>query len=351
MHHMELKLEQVRPEDLDEVVGFLRRVFQAPPNAHFLQTDHVQWKFFEPRPDWDGSRSYVVREQSRIVAHACVVPTTFVTPDGTTIRTIFPIDWAADPALPGVGLALQKELGELVDVRVGHGGSAMARALERRGHARKHPYERIAGELIWARRSFRPWASLRDRTVPVWKTSARAARDVWRNMWRPLGATGEWVARPVERFDARLPDLRRQGNQTALTLPVRTPELLNYMLRCPSVRFSGFLLEKKNEVRGHFLLADHGQQIRLADLVIDSGVAEDWAACYALAFSTAKVCYRQGGCLSVMAAPADIQAALLRAGFQENRRSNVILQDRRSALPTDPLPVLNMMDNDAAYFS
>jgi len=57
MHHMELKLEQVRPEDLDEVVGFLRRVFQAPPNAHFLQTDHVQWKFFEPRPDWDGSRS------------------------------------------------------------------------------------------------------------------------------------------------------------------------------------------------------------------------------------------------------------------------------------------------------
>jgi hypothetical protein len=52
-----------------------------------------------------------------------------------------------------------------------------------------------------------------------------------------------------------------------------------------------------------------------------------------------------------MVAPAGLQSAVLRAGFHESGRSNVILQDPRSVLPIDPLPVLNMMDNDAAYLS
>jgi hypothetical protein len=178
---------------------------------------------------------------------------------------------------------------------------------------------------------------------------AHTARDVWQNTMRPLGATDDWGTRPVERFDTQLPDLRLRGNRSGLTLPIRTPELLNYMLRCPSVRFSGFLLEKKSVVKGHFLLADHGEQIRLADLVVDSAVVEDWVACYALACSTAKRSYPHGGHLVAMTAPAPVQSALLRAGFHEKGRINLISQDWRSVLVSSHIPAVNMMDSDAAY--
>jgi hypothetical protein len=121
------------------------------------------------------------------------------------------------------------------------------------------------------------------------------------------------------------------------------------MLRCPSVRFSGFLLEKAHQVRGHFLLADLGEEIRLADLVIDSGVIEDWVACYTLAVSTAKQYYPRGGHLVAMAAPSFLQSALLQAIFTVTNRATVIVQDNHSVFPfTDP-PAVNMMDSDAAY--
>jgi hypothetical protein len=348
---MNLNLEQIRPGDLDEVVAFLRTTFRAPLDAPFLQTDHVRWKFFEPRPDWDGPRSYVFREQGRIVAHACVVPTTFVMPDGAVVRSLFPIDWAASPSVPGAGILLLKDLTALADIRMGYGGSADTRAIVRKGHnGKKHPYEQIIGEVIHARRIFRPWSPLKHRTEPAWRALAKAGLRTWQNTLRPLRSVGDWAACPVDRFDDRLPNLHLRGNPTGLALPFRTPELLNYILRCPSVRFSGFLLEKSHRVGGHFLLADLGEEVRLADLMIDSDAVGDWAACYTLAVLTAKQYYPRGGHLVAVAAPSSLQAALYRAGFTVTQRAPLIVQDKCSFFASAHPPVVNMIDSDSAYF-
>lgn len=345
---MDLRLEQTGPGDFDEVAAFLREMFRAPADAPFVEPRHAHWKYYEPRPDWEGSRSYVFREQGNIVTHGCVAPATFAPPGGDAIKSIYVIDWAASPSVPGSGVLLLKEIAAFADIRFGYGGSEAAKAIVRNAHAGKHVHERTIGEIMWARRSFRPWAPLRDRTAPAWKALARAGRNLWRNASRPSKSCGGWKARPIERFDAQLPDLRG-SSQAGLTLPVRTPELLNYMLDCPSVHFSGFLLEKHGSIRGHLLLADHGEEIRLADLAIDSDAPEDWVACYSLAVSTAKRNYPLGGHLRATAAPKSLQSALLQAGFAEEGREPLLAQGGLSVLPPGHAPVLNMIDSDAAY--
>lgn len=336
-----MNFERVSPEGQDEAVAFLREIFQAPPDARFLRPDVIRWKFFQTRPDWDGSRSYAFRSEGRIVAHACIVPGAFVTPAGKVVRTVFPIDWAASNSVPGAGLLLLREIAALTDVRISYGGSAEARAVVRKGSAIRRPgSDYPIGELLRARRSLRPFAR-RDSLRALKQT----LRDAWQNARTPLAAHPDWTARRVERFDGELPETR--GLQ--LMLPLRSAALLNYMLDCPAVRLLGFLIQKGGATRGHLLLAESGPQARIADLVIDSDQPEDWAAAYSLAASVVQECCPAAHALTAMAGPAALQSALLRAGYSELSRLTATVQDRRSAIPPGCIPAFNMMDNDAAY--
>ena len=171
------------------------------------------------------------------------------------------------------------------------------------------------------------------------------------NARHPLNVPSQWTARPVERFDAQLLNTRLPSSRVKLVLPLRSPDLLNYMLGCPSVGFSGFLLEKKGMLRGHLLLADLGEEVRIADLLIDSDDVEEWMACYSLAAATARRLHPRAGYLRAMAAPDVLQSAITRAGFTVLGSLTAIVQDKNNVLPRTQLPVLNMMDSDAAYFS
>ena len=64
-----MQIEQVRAEQRDEVIAFLRKVFGAADDAPFLDPRLMDWKYFEERPEWSGSRSYVLRVGKRIAAH------------------------------------------------------------------------------------------------------------------------------------------------------------------------------------------------------------------------------------------------------------------------------------------
>jgi hypothetical protein len=121
------------------------------------------------------------------------------------------------------------------------------------------------------------------------------------------------------------------------------------MLDCPSVRFTGFLIERDGMVCGHLLLSGCGQEVRVADLVIDSEVVGDWLACYSLAAFTAKRSYPRAGRLTATAASGFLQQALLQAGFSAGWRMPVLAEDRHSMVPPGQVFVLNMMDSDAAF--
>ncbi len=349
---MSLVLEQVLPQDQDQVVAFLREVFQAPPDALFLESDHVRWRFFDPHPDWNGSRSYVFRDEGRIVAHGGVVPATFIRPSGEILRSLSIIDWAASPAYPGFGILITRELGGLGDFRVSYGGSADARAVLTRAHSGKSrnlTLERPIGEMLGFDRAIRPLSFLRDRTIPAWRAGARAGRAFYRNMRRPLKSAGPWKARPVERFEPPHSSIAARGSQCGLLLPLRSNELLNYMLDCPSVSFKGFLLEKEGVLCGHLLLASRDQEVRLADLVIDSDRVEDWMACYCLAASRAAKEFPSASRLRLVAALDFQQNALRQLGFTEESRARIFAFELRQILANGEIPLINMMDNDAAY--
>jgi hypothetical protein len=349
---MSLLLEQVQITEQEQVVNFLEEMFHAPPDALFLESDNVRWRYFDPRPDWIGSRSYVFRDEGQIVAHGCVVPDTYVRPNGEVIKGLFIIDWAARPTYPGYGLLLAREIGALADLRLGYGGSADARALVDKAlsaKTRASSKERAIGEMWGFDRAIRPLAFLRDRSIPAWRAWARAGRAFYRNAMNPLKSVSAWKTRPVERFDPSPAATSPHASECGLILPFRSNELLNYMLDCPSVRFKGFLLEKEGVPRGHLLLAGRDSEVRVADLVIDSNHIEDWIACYCLAASAARKEFSSASRLRV-AAPLDFQKkALLHIGFSEESRAQIFAQGRKSILTEGELPLLNMMDNDAAY--
>jgi len=349
---MSLRLEQVLPEEQNQVIAFLREVFHAPQDALFLESDHVRWRFFDPHPDWNGSRSYVFRDEGRIVAHGGVVPTTFIRPSGEILKSLSIIDWAASPAYPGFGILMSRELGALSDFRVSYGGSADARAVLTKAHSgkgRNFTSERAIGEMLGFDRATRPLSFLRDRTIPTWRACARAGRAFYRNFRRPLKSTGPWKAHPVERFDTPLSNATTRSSQCGLMLPLRSKELLNYMLDCPSVSFKGFLLEKEGSLCGHLLLAARGQEVRVADLVIDSDRVEDWIACYTLAASWAAREFPSASRLRLVGALDFQKKALFQIGFSEESRARIYAYDPHQVLADEEVPLLNMMDNDAAY--
>jgi len=75
------------------------------PDAPIVRPELMRWKYFEPRPDWDGPRSYVMLRDGHIFAHGCVVPETFRTAHGRVTSLQDHITWTGilpDPLKLGV---------------------------------------------------------------------------------------------------------------------------------------------------------------------------------------------------------------------------------------------------------
>ena len=86
---------------------------------------HLHWKYWEPRADWQGSRSYVLTRQDRIIAHAAIVPA--VCSWGTErLKLLHVIDWAACPEARGAGNTLMRHINTLADAIVTSDGATAA---------------------------------------------------------------------------------------------------------------------------------------------------------------------------------------------------------------------------------
>jgi hypothetical protein len=54
--------------------SLLLEVYEVAPRHSMLEGRHLHWKYWEPRADWQGSPSYVLTRQDRIIAHTAIVP-------------------------------------------------------------------------------------------------------------------------------------------------------------------------------------------------------------------------------------------------------------------------------------
>jgi acyl carrier protein len=71
---MTLQFAPAQPSEQSEIIAFLLRSFSADPQLTSFLPEVIQWKYFSSHPDWEGSRSFVMRKDGEIAAHGGVWP-------------------------------------------------------------------------------------------------------------------------------------------------------------------------------------------------------------------------------------------------------------------------------------
>ena len=272
-------------KDLPALAKFLIRVYKFDPSDAHADERLLAWKYLRPRPGWQGSRSYVLEKDGQIVAHCGVWPMVFRRPEGETVRSLTLMDWAADPASPGVGVALFRKLMEMAPTSFVIGGAPATRKIIPRigfqqvGHAGTY--------AAW----LRPWREFRMRRRTT-RSALRLFHGLLHDLLNPARALDSpiegWEAIAVDEFDnSLLPIL--SGSRRSWTFCQRTPADLNYLLECPHGRWRGFLLKRHGKLAGYFILGRVEWETRLLDLVVDSADAKDWNIACAIVTQAARL--------------------------------------------------------------
>jgi hypothetical protein len=276
-----MRVHAVEPGDAGAVRAFLASIFGVTTDATFLRADIFDWRYFQPRPDWDGPRSWVVKIEGQIVAHIGVWPLTLRTPTGP-VTFVHPLDWAASPAFPGAGILLFRSFLRRTGTVLGLGGSEQSKRL-----LPSLGFEKLGKVDIYAKWLVRHRLRANTRLATVARQGMRLARKL---IFRPLAERqfDGWAAVSVSVFPRQLDeviDRSESGEHSFLWTGVQS---LNFVLTCPIRSCKGFLLYQNGRLRGYFILSRPGNQSRIADLRVDSISPEDWNAAYLVATECAK---------------------------------------------------------------
>ncbi len=326
---------------------FLVKSFRADPTLNSFRPQVMHWKYFADRPEWPTFRSFAVKQDGQIVAHGGVWPVSLVTPE-VDLKAIHLIDWTASRSALGAGVYLLRKMAGLADMLLTIGGSEDTRNL-----LPKLGYKNC-GELRRYARVVRPWLQFRTTPHKNWKTPAKFLRDSARGLTGIPSAPKGWQASEVPSFPASI-DGGGIGQTTNSVSPRRTASGLNYLLACPAARFSGFLVSQGQQLRGYFLLAQVGRQMRIVDMRMnrEDRSREDreswWAMCALATRAAAEV---PEICEIVAASSIEVTGeAWLHAGFVHRRTDQIFCYDPRnvvsSGLPLD----LSLADGDACIMS
>jgi len=336
---MATEIVALQPEEQEIAAHFLASVFAVSPDFPFIDPLLFHWKYFLPRSDWSGPRSWVLKEDGHILAHAGIWPLSFLLP-GKEVRSMHIIDWAGKPDAAGAGVVLYREVARQASTLLGVGGSRIARKVVRMlgfpEPGRCETYVRV----------IRPWRQHRTRGAlgPSWKKALKLLRNtVW--SLAAKGAAAGWSAKAVDSFSESVTRLWERHDRSRWTFVQRTPAFLNYVLACPA-GCRGFLLFRNGELAGRLLLSQQAGQTRVADLWIASGEPGDWAAAYALAIEVAGMDPR---CceLTVRCSTPLVKSALLANGFRFSHDEPIWLHDP-SGLMNGAAPLhIQALDSDS----
>ena len=223
---MALRIEPTAPAEQGALIQFLVSVFHASHDAPFVDPRLMRWKYFEPREDWSGPRSIVLKEGSQIEAHAGIVPISFLAGE-KEVRGVHLIDWAASPSVPGAGVLLLRKATSLADTILAVSGSTDTRQIMPKLGFRKAAILQVFARVI------RPWGQVFARGFEDWKTPARFARNFFWSLSPGARVSKGWSAAPVVQFDESVLPLLRSRLAGGITVCKRSPGMLYYMLRCP----------------------------------------------------------------------------------------------------------------------
>ncbi len=277
---MKLQLRAVPESGCERVATFLRRVFDSPPDAVYLQPAQLHWKYWQPRQDWPESRSYVYEtEAGDIAAHACIWPFALKTVRGMHAGT-HPIDWAADASVPGAGALLLREIRTMRDLSCCIGGTEVAQKV-----IAKSGFANIAHMRHFVR-PLRPWRNMLTHPRRGWKLPARFARNLAWTLDGKAAIPAGWSCTRVE--PEKIPDSLLPAPEPGLAVANRSIALFRYMLSCPAAPHQMWMASYREVPQGYFMLSFTPGQARLADAWVIPQSPESWRAIFALASDAAR---------------------------------------------------------------
>lgn len=331
------KFLATQPQDLENVVRLLQGSFHVSSSDPSLDRKYLSWKYYQPGPAWTGSRSYVLCDGGRFLAHAAIWPVQLRLRQGIRCGIGFG-DWAADEEHRGIGLILVKKLVSLASFTMATGGRDITRQ-------------------ILPRMGFQPWG---DRSVyarvlhPLMQYSTRVARSGWKGplrmarnyLWSrsPTAAAANWTARETDPNEQTL----ALGSQQPGS--VHSVEFIRFLLTCPTAQFRYFEFLKKGIAQGYAVVSEVSGQARLTAVRIASEAQEDWNAALAVLVRALKK--SRTVCEAVAFGSTPIMDEALQAnGFRVRDQRPTVVFDPEGTITQEPLPFLGMLDDDSSFLS
>lgn len=308
-----------------------------------VERSHLHWKYWEPRADWPGSRSYVYLQGGEIVAHAAVVPSVCLWREHR-ITALHVIDWAAKRDLSGVGVTLLKQMRKLADAMYSVGGNELTtqRILPVIG------FKDCGTTVTYYARPIRPLQRLANPAYRGWRLAPQVMRAVFWTLTAASRRDVEWSAHPVSAGQLAGAALLWPTPKHGSSIFERSNALMSYWLRCPATPMELYAVHASGRNRGYFLLAFAAAQARIADCWIDSDDLSDWSATVQLAVAQAKA-HPEVAEVVTMTSDPQLGAALVKSGFRA-RRSTAMWWRAAAGIASPDVPVRFMMtDADEAY--
>lgn len=324
-------------DDVPELSRHLASVFRTQDRA-FLDHEHIRWKYFATRPDWDRPRSWALRDgDGALVSHLGIWPLHVELPDGDE-PTVHTLDWTT--TRPGVGKVLMRhvmdDVGRLRTVSIG-------------GNSKSQPsFRKIGWEVVGSVQNYavpvRPWKQLlmsrprvRPSRLPRLMRNGAIARS------RPKGTPAGWAA--VAATDLTpLTDLLATRDPT-VTRSRRTPALLDYFV-ASSPDCHAYLLSRSGVLVGYVVLFHRWGQTRIVELRIASEATDDWTAAVATAVEVASDDART--CEVSAAASSERLDAALRANGMTSCYERPIWTDDPQGL-TEGIPPWDLQAADSEH--
>jgi hypothetical protein len=334
---MKVHIRPSTPDDAPAIVALMRNAGLKPDAAE----GWLYWKYWQERSDWPGARSFVVANDSDILAHSGIVPGACLW-NGHRATVIHMMDWAASPSAVGTGVALMKYIAGLADALIGVGGSRYTRqTLPMVGF-------RPCGNTTSYVRVLRPLIGLKNSKRWNWRTLPKFSRNVLSALAAPAVRCGAWhaprIARDqVQSIAAVLPSAR--ANMTVLE---RSPASLSYFLDCPIAPMVLHGLDRAGTRCGYFLLAFVPGQARLVDCWVDSEDPDDWRAMVNCAVRAA---LQTPGIAELVTLASDsmLSQCLRESGFYAQWTDPVQILPKAGATSIPTNLRFQMLDSDAAF--
>lgn len=302
---MPLQFRATERDELDSVIAFLVTVLQGGASTPGFEAEHVAWKYYDPRADWEGSRSFVLEDAGRIVAHLAVMPGCLATESGA-MRSMHFIDWAAAPDSFIAGSSLLRKLMRRFEVTFCIGGSPdNQRALPILG------FKPVQATELWAR-PIRPWLQTRTHQYRNWKLPARFGRNLFYSL-APARDAGAW--RAVEIQPKEVPQDLWSAGGGAAGARIRQAETYEYFLRSPRVPFGFYLMLENDTPRGCLCMTFPPGQARIGDIWLANASVDELTGALAAAQRAALEKEEAAEILIRTSTPA-LREAARRSGFR-----------------------------------